>query len=47
MSSVVDIASGIIFVALIAVIVRNAASAKILGVLGSTFTNSLKIAEQG
>lgn len=47
MSGVFDIASSIIFLAMLAVIVKNKNSASILSTFGSVFTNSLKTAEAG
>lgn len=47
MDKVAEIASAIVFVALIGVLVRNSNTAKIIQALGSTFSQSLKVAEGG
>ena len=47
MSKVADIASAIVFVALVATLVRNANSAKVIAAFGNIFTNSLKVAQGG
>lgn len=45
MAQVADIASGIVFVALIAVLVKNKNTASVISAFGNIFTNSLKVAE--
>lgn len=45
MSKVADIASAIVFVALVAVLVRNANTSKVIGSLGGVFTQSLSVAQ--
>jgi hypothetical protein len=45
MSKVADIASAIVFVALVATLVKNKNSATVIKAFGDIFTNSLKIAE--
>jgi hypothetical protein len=44
-SEVANIASAIVFVALIAVLVKNKNSANVIAAFGNIFTNSLRIAE--
>lgn len=45
MSKVADIASAIVFVALVAVLVKNANTASVITAFGNVFSNSLKAAE--
>jgi hypothetical protein len=45
MAAVANIASAIVFVALIAVLVKNKNTASVITALGGIFTNSLKVAE--
>jgi len=45
MSQVANIASAIVFVALVATLVKNKNSANVIAAFGHIFTNSLKIAE--
>lgn len=47
MSKVADIASAIIFLAIIAVIVKGKHSAQVLSSLGNAFDGSLAVAEAG
>lgn len=47
MKAVVDIVTGITFLAIVAVIVKSANSAKIIGALGTTFNGSLQTAQHG
>ena len=47
MSAVANIASSIVFLALVAVLVTNKNTASILTAFGGVFTNSLKTAEAG
>lgn len=45
MAQVANIASAIVFVALISVLVSNKNTASVITAFGSVFTNSLKVAE--
>lgn len=45
MSQVANIASAIVFVALIATLVKNKNTASVISAFGNIFTNSLKVAE--
>lgn len=45
MAQVANIASAIVFVALIAVLVKNANTANVITAFGNVFTNSLKTAQ--
>ncbi|HET9721118.1 MAG TPA: hypothetical protein VFP55_13640 [Solirubrobacteraceae bacterium] len=45
MSQVANIASAIVFVALIGVLVRNKNTASVITAFGNVFTQSLKVAE--
>lgn len=45
MSKVADIASAIVFVALVAVLVKNKNTASVITALGGVFTSSLTAAE--
>lgn len=45
MAQVANIASAIVFVALIAVLVKNNNTASVITAFGNIFTNSLKVAE--
>lgn len=47
MAAVANIASAIVFLAIIAVIVKNKNSASVIQAFGGVFTNSLKAASQG
>jgi len=47
MKDVIDIFTGVIFLAVVAVIVKSANSAKIIGALGTTFNGSLQTAQHG
>lgn len=47
MSQVANIASAIVFVALVAVLVKSQNTASVISAFGGTFTNSLKAAQQG
>lgn len=45
MAAVANIASAIVFVALVAVLVKNKNTASVIQAFGAVFTNSLKAAE--
>jgi hypothetical protein len=45
MAQVANVASAIVFVALIAVLVKNKNTASVITAFGNIFTNSLKVAE--
>ena len=45
MSGIVDIASAIVFVALVAVLVKNKNTAAVISAFGNVFTGSLKVAQ--
>lgn len=45
MAKVADIASAIVFVALVAVLVKNRNTANVISAFGGVFTNSLRVAE--
>lgn len=47
MKAVVDIISGITFLAIVAVLVKSANTAKIAAALGTDFNGSLSTAEKG
>lgn len=45
MAAVANIASAIVFVALVAVLVKNRNTASVISAFGNIFTNSLRVAE--
>lgn len=45
MAQVANVASAIVFVALISVLVKNKNTASVITAFGNIFTNSLKVAE--
>jgi hypothetical protein len=45
MAQVANVASAIVFVALVAVLVKNKNTASVITAFGNIFTNSLKVAE--